>query len=256
MQVLPAIFLHNDEYRILLGFEYVMVGGNGKDKGKSEKSGKGAGKGMAPTGISNLAVSDADWEAMSGKQRKFLLRAQNMVLHISGPQKSPGQKPPPRQYKDAAGPGGNPGGWYESRGPWVVCQNPSCPGCKRKGVVTPSFKYVADVQVALAVNSQRCLACNKPWQDSIQEYELANGPLAKHKSGTGHLPKAGIRHEAVAASPFATLPGVLEEDKKLAGSRWQRGSPFVQKAADLPKTITDKVPTIWYSAFVGMVDKT
>ena len=193
---------------------------------------------------------------MSGKQRKFLLCAQNMVLHISGPQKSPGQKPPPRQYKDAAGPGGNPGGWYESRGPWVVCQNPSCPGCKRKGVVMPSFKYVADVQVELAVNSQRCLACNKPWQDSIQEYELANGPLSKYKSGTGHLPEAGIRSDAVAASPFATLPGVLDDDQKLAGNRWQRGSPFVQKAADLPKIITDKVPTIWFSAFVGMVDKT
>ena len=120
----------------------------------------------------------------------------------------------------------------------------------------PSFKYVADVQAGMAVNSQRSLACNKPWQDSIQEYELANGPLSKYKSGTGHLPEAGIRSSTVAASPFAPLPGVLEDDPKLAGNRWHRGSPFMQKASDLPKHIIEKVPTIWLSAFIGMVDKT
>ena len=121
----------------------------------------------------------------------------------------------------------------------------------------PSFKYVADVQEGVAANSQRCLACNKPWQDSIQEYELANGPLSRYKGSTGHFSEAGvIRSGTVAASPFAAVPGAPEDDWKLAGNRWHRGSPFMQKAADLPRHIIDKVPIIWLSGVIGIVDKT
>ena len=59
----------------------------------------------------------------------------------------------------------------------------------------------------------------------------------------------------MAASPFAAVPGVPEDDGKLAGNRWHRGSPFIQKATDLPGHIIDKVPIIWLSAFIGIVDK-
>ena len=151
---------------ILTEFGKSVMGGNGKGK-SGAGSAKGANKGGAapPAGVGQLAVTDEAWAAMSGKQRKLVLRTQNMVLHINGPKyQAPGQQPP-RNYKDAAGSVGNTGSWYESRGPWVACQNASCPGCKRKGVVVPSFKYVADVQEGVAVNSQRCFACNKPWQD-------------------------------------------------------------------------------------------
>ena len=81
--------------------------------------GTGKGKSVPPASSGQLAVSDEAWAAMSGKQRKMLVRTQNMVLHITGPSHKAADQPP-RRYKDAAGPVGNTGSWYESRGPWVV----------------------------------------------------------------------------------------------------------------------------------------
>ena len=62
------------------------MGGNGKGKsGSSSAKGAGKGKSVPPASGGQLAVSDEAWAAMSGKQRKMLLRNQNMVLHIIGP---------------------------------------------------------------------------------------------------------------------------------------------------------------------------
>ena len=130
----------------------------------------------------------------------------------------------------------------------MLSQNSNCPGCKKNGVMAPSCKYVDDVAEGKGANSQRCLACDKPWADSIQEFELAHGPLSRFQSSTGHLPEA-----APAASPFAVAP---EPAGSQAGGRWNRGSPFAPKAADLPKTILDKVPVLWQSAFTGSIETT
>ena len=62
------------------------MGGNGKGKsGASVAKGTGKGKSVPPASSGQLAVSDEAWAAMSGKQRKMLVRTQNMVLHITGP---------------------------------------------------------------------------------------------------------------------------------------------------------------------------
>ena len=81
--------------------------------------------------------------------------------------------------------GGSPGSWYESRGPWVACQNANCPGCKRKGVFVPSFKYVADVLEGVAANSQRCLACNKPCRTPYRSLNLPMDRYQGTKSALG-----------------------------------------------------------------------
>ena len=117
-----------------------MGGGDGKGKGggKGKGAGKGAGKGKdgpAPAAGPALAVSDEVWGTMSGKQRKMYMRTQNMVMHVSGPayQQPKKKKQDQRIYKEAGGSGPWWSGierWYNSKGPWVPCQNPACTGCK------------------------------------------------------------------------------------------------------------------------------
>ena len=116
---------------------------------------------------------------------------------------------------------------------------PSLPRLQTHVVMVRSFKFLTDIVEGTAVNSQRCLACNKPWVDSVQDFELARGSLAQFEKG------AADSVPVMSASPRGTAPG----------SAWSQGSPFAPKVASLPQHIRQKVPFVFRSAFDGIIER-